>query len=180
MMFRQAVKSLAQGEVVAVPTEAVYGLSADPKNLQAVQRLIDLKKRNPDKGLIIVAAHLTQLEPFIDIQNISETILSTWPGPFTWVFPTRSTVSSLLRGKHETIAVRVTAHPVMSGLCAEFGGALVSSSANPEGLAPALSVQDIRDYFGNDLVIVPGELGGRVSPTEIRDARTGEIIRPSP
>jgi tRNA threonylcarbamoyl adenosine modification protein (Sua5/YciO/YrdC/YwlC family) len=179
-MFAQAVKALAQGEVIAVPTEAVFGLSVDPQNILAVQKLLDLKKRNPDKGLIIVAADLTQLEPYIDIQDIHENILSTWPGPYTWVFPAKSSVSSLLRGKHSTIAVRVTAHPVMSGLCAEFGGALVSSSANFEGLSPALTSNEIQDYFGKDLVIVPGALGGRNKPTEIRDALTGEIIRPSP
>jgi len=179
-MFAQAVKCLAQGEVIAVPTEAVYGLSADPQNLQAVQKLIDLKKRNPDKGLIIVAADLSQLEPYIDIRHIFENILSTWPGPYTWVFPAKATVSSLLRGKHSTIAVRVTAHSVISGLCAAFGGALVSSSANFEGLLPALTEQEVRQYFGKDLVIVPGALGGRNKPTEIRDVKTGEIIRPSP
>jgi L-threonylcarbamoyladenylate synthase len=179
-MFAQAVNALAEGEVVAVPTEAVYGLSADPKNLQAVQRLISLKKRNPDKGLILVAAELSQLEPYIDIQHISENILSTWPGPYTWVFPAKASVSSLLRGTHSSIAVRVTAHPIMAALCAEFGGALVSSSANPGGLPPALSMQEVRKYFGNNLVIVPGELGGDNQPTVIRDAGTGEIIRPSP
>lgn len=176
-MFTQAVKALAQGEVIAVPTEAVYGLSADARNLQAVQELIRLKKRNPDKGLILVAENIAQLEAYIDLELITPEIASTWPGPFTWIFPAKSSVSPWLRGTHASIAVRVTAHPVMAGLCAEFGAALVSSSANTEGLAPALTTQEIRDYFGERLFVVPGALGGRTNPTQIRDALTGEIIR---
>lgn len=174
-MFADAVKALAKGDVIAVPTEAVYGLSVDPQNLVAIQRLLDLKKRNPDKGLILVAADVAQLEPYV--QAFPENILSTWPGPITWVVPAKNTVSALLRGKHDAIAVRVTAHPVLSALCQAFGGALVSSSANFEGQTPARTQQELHDYFGKNLLIVAGELGGLEKPTEIRDARTGDIIR---
>lgn len=174
-MFADAVKALQQGEVVAVPTEAVYGLSVDPRSESAVKRLLELKKRNPEKGLILVASDITQLEPYVEI--LPEHILSTWPGPVTWVVPAKNTVFGLLRGKHSTIAVRVSAHPIVSSLCAEFGGALVSTSANVEGQPPALTEQAVREYFGKDVLIVPGNLGGLSKPTEIRDARTGEVIR---
>jgi len=174
-MFADAVKSLQQGNVIAVPTEAVYGLSVDPRNERAVQKLLDLKKRNPEKGFILVASHASQLESFIE--DLPENILSTWPGPITWVVPAKNSVSILLRGKHQTIAVRVTSHPVLSALCSAFDGPLVSTSANPEGLLPAMSEQEVRDYFGDDILIVAGELGGLDKPTEIRDARTGAVIR---
>jgi L-threonylcarbamoyladenylate synthase len=179
MMFSQAVNALKQAEVIVVPTEAVYGLSVDPHNLSALQKLIDLKKRNPDKGLILVASDFSQLEPFIEPLDpgIQHRLMSTWPGPYTWVVPARSIVSPLLRGKHSSVAVRVSAHPIVCALCSEFGGALVSTSANPEGLAPAVSQAMLHEYFGEKLIIVSGELGKLDKPTEIRDALSGAVIR---
>lgn len=174
-MFEAAVQALARGEVISVPTEAVYGLSVDPRNLEAVQRLLELKHRNPDKGLIIVGSEVSHLEPYLE--QLPSSILSSWPGPHTWLCPAKASVSPLLKGKHQTLAVRVSAHPVMSALCAAFGGALVSTSANTEGLPPALTEQAVRDYFGKEVLIVPGELGGLDKPTEIRDAMSGKLIR---
>jgi L-threonylcarbamoyladenylate synthase len=179
-MFETAVHALLKGEVIALPTEAVYGLSADPRNVSALQQLITLKKRNPDKGLILVASEFSQLEPFIEplSADIQDRLMATWPGPYTWIVPARLSVPSLLRGKHESLAVRISAHPVVSALCAEFGGALVSTSANPEGLPPAMSEQEVRDYFGKEVLIIAGELGGHKKPTEIRDALSNKVIRP--
>jgi L-threonylcarbamoyladenylate synthase len=174
-MLTRSLAALERGEVIAVPTEAVFGLSADPRNLDAVQAVLNLKKRDPNKGFILVASSVSQLEPYLE--NIPEHILSSWPGPVTWVVPAKKIVSPLLRGKHNSIAVRVTAHPVLSALCTAYGSALVSTSANPEGLPPALTHAMLQDYFGESLLITPGELGGRDKPTEIRDALTGDILR---
>jgi L-threonylcarbamoyladenylate synthase len=178
-MFEAAVQALLKGEVIALPTEAVYGLSVDPRNVSALQQLITLKKRNPDKGLILVASEFSQLEPFIEPLNpeTKDRLMATWPGPYTWIVPARLSVSSLVRGKHDSLAVRISAHPIVSTLCAEFGGALVSTSANPEGLPPAMSEQEVHDYFGKELLILPGELGGLNKPTEIKDAISGKLIR---
>lgn len=178
-MFTDAVHALKQGEVIAVPTEAVYGLSVDPRNEVALQRLLDLKKRNPEKGLILVGSDFSQFEDFIEplSADMYARVMATWPGPHTWIVPAKKSVHALLRGKHNTLAVRITAHTVMSGLCEAFNGPIVSTSANPEGLPPALSVKEIKEYFGNNLLIVSGELGGLTKPTEIRDARTGQLIR---
>jgi L-threonylcarbamoyladenylate synthase len=178
-MKSAAVEALLRGEVIAVPTEAVYGLSVDPRNLQAVQRLIDLKQRNPAKGLILVASDFSQLEAYLEPlpPAIQDQLFATWPGPFTWVVPAKPSVSPLLRGQFSSIAVRVTAHPVLASLCKAVQGPLVSSSANPEGLPPATTEKDLRAYFGDDLLLVPGALGGLAKPTEIRDAMTGSLIR---
>lgn len=174
-MFEAAVQALQRGEVIAVPTEAVFGLSVDPRNLEAVARLLELKHRNPAKGLILVGSEVSQLEPYVEL--IPPSILSSWPGPHTWVCPAKAAVSSLIKGKHESLAIRVTAHPVMSALCHAFGGALISTSANTEGQPPAMNHEEVRAYFGNELVIVPGDLGGLDKPTAIRDALTGTLIR---
>ena len=83
----------------------------------------------------------------------------------------------LVSGEHDSVAVRLTAHPLLRALCARWGGPLVSTSANRAGQPPALSVSELRLRFGPELTVVPGALGGMSKPTSIREAATGHILR---
>jgi L-threonylcarbamoyladenylate synthase len=180
--INEAVRILQQGGVIAYPTEAVYGLGCDPDNDQAVEKLLAIKQRSRDKGLILIAADFQQLRPYLAEINSSlkAKILVTWPGPVTWLWPANPAVSSLLRGKHDSIAVRVTAHPLAAALCREFGGPLVSTSANLSGKPPTRSADEVRNQLGDQLdFVLEGEIGGLSKPSLIRDALTGEIIRPA-
>ena len=178
--INEAVQVLLRGGVIAYPTEAVYGLGCDPNNHQAVERLLAIKQRSRDKGLILIAADFQQLAPFlaeIDL-SLKEKILATWPGPVTWLWPAKPAVSRLLRGKHDTIAVRVTAHPLAAALCRGFGGPLVSTSANLTGMLPTRTADGVRSQLGDKLDhVLEGEVGGLSRPSQIRNALTGEIIR---
>ena len=178
--INEAVGILQQGGVIAYPTEAVYGLGCDPNNHQAVERLLAIKQRSWEKGLILIAAEFQQLAPFlaeIDMA-LKEKILATWPGPITWLWPANPAVSSLLRGKHDTIAVRVTAHPVAAELSRAFGGALISTSANLSGKSPARTAKEVQAQFKHQLdYVLKGKVGGRARPSEIRDALSGEVLR---
>ena len=177
--LRQAVQILNAGGLVAYPTEAVYGLGCDPWNAEAVQRLLALKQRPWQKGLILIAADFNQLQDFI--QPLSATTLAqlqqTWPGPVTWLLPARDTVPDWLTGEHDTIAVRVSAHPVVQDLCRAFAGAIVSTSANLTGLVPARAAYQVRWQLPQIDFVLPGNVGGAKNPSQIRDAQTGEIIR---
>lgn len=83
-----------------------------------------------------------------------------------------------LTGNHTTLAVRVTAHPLAAALCDAFGGPLISTSANISGRPPARTALRVRQIFGDQVEqILHGELAGRKRPTEIRDARTGRVLR---
>lgn len=179
LQLRLAARELRRGAVVACPTEAVWGLSCDPLNQRAVSSLLTLKERPVDKGLILVAANLDQLAYYIDPP--SRTALrrarDTWPGPATWVFPASSYTPPWITGRFDSVAVRVTAHPVMAALCKRFGGALVSTSCNRSGQSPCRSVTDVRLRFDPALRVVPGATGGRESPTTIREAATGYLLR---
>ncbi len=180
--LRHAAGLLARGGVIAHPTEAVYGLACDPLNAGAVLRLLDLKQRPVEKGLILVASDMAQLRPFL--APLSDALLArvsaSWPGPVTWLLPAREETPSWLRGTHASLAVRVSAHPLTRELCAAFGGALVSTSANPAGRPPARTALRVRRYFDARLdAILAGALGGQARPTEIRDAATGALIRPA-
>ena len=178
--INEAVHVLQQGGVIAYPTEAVYGLGCDPGNHQAVQKLLDLKQRDRDKGLILIAAEFEQLLPFLDEidDSLKEQVLATWPGPVTWLWPAKSGVSTWLRGEHATIAIRVTDHPLAAELCRAFGGALVSTSANVSGNQPARNAEQVWAQFKDQLdFVLEGEVGGLAKPSQIRDVLSGKNFR---
>jgi L-threonylcarbamoyladenylate synthase len=146
----------------------------------AVRALLKIKHRHWQKGLILIAASVEQLYPYIDINKFDlEKASANWPGPTTWVVPAAANVSHYLRGEHTGIAVRVSDHPLTRLLCRTFRGAIVSTSANPEGHPPALSAKGVSRYFGDEVdFIVEGQLGELKNPTPIYDVLTGENIRP--
>lgn len=172
---------MAAGGVVACPTEGVWGLSCDPGNEDAVLRLLDLKQRPVDKGLILVGYDMSQFDWLLrglDRAATSKLQLS-WPGPTTWLVPHRGRVPRWITGEFDTVAVRVTAHATMAALSRAFGGPLVSTSANLAGQQPAREQFQVWRYFGDGLDgVVPGRLGGGAGPTTIRDLETDTIVRP--
>lgn len=180
MDAQAAAAALRRGGIVAYPTEGVFGLGCDPANDQAVERLIALKQRDPQRGFILIAAALEQLEPYLLplAPPLLQRVSAGWPGPVTWILRCVETTPSVLRGNRDTIAVRVTAHPVASALCTASGHPLISTSANLSGSAPCLTAADVRSVFssGIDCIIdAPvGDLGG---PTPIFDGQTGRQLR---
>ncbi|MGD8643068.1 MAG: L-threonylcarbamoyladenylate synthase [Chromatiales bacterium] len=178
--LEQAARVLRDGGLVAYPTEGVYGLGCDPMNESAVDRLLELKQRPRAKGLILIAAAPEQLEPFLAPlePRLRERVLARWPGPVTWVVPAAPTTPEWVRGQHETIAVRVTAHPLAAALCRAAGMAIVSTSANLSGHEPARSAREVVEQLGGRIdCVLEGALGGLDRPTEILDARTGRVLR---
>lgn len=177
--LRLAARYLSAGAVISYPTESVYGLGCDPLNSEAVQHILAIKQRRWDKGLILIAASLKQLIPYIDPGfEISEAMMQSWPGAVTWIVPAHPELPQELTGGRKTIAVRVTAHPVASAICRSFGGALVSTSANLSGHSMIRSAIKLRKSFGRTIdYYLPGELGGNLKPSEIRSAVNGEVLR---
>jgi L-threonylcarbamoyladenylate synthase len=175
-------RALRGGAVLVYPTEAVWGIGCDPANPAAVERLLAIKQRPVAKGMILIADSLAAVAAWIDLDALPlerrEAVLSSWPGPHTWTLPTTAEAPALLRGKHDSLAIRITAHPVAAALCRAFGGALVSTSANLSGEPAAFSEAELDPRLLADVdAIVAGETGGLAAPTPIRDARSGEVIR---
>lgn len=173
-----ACRALVQGNIIAYPTEAVYGLGCLPA-AGPVEQLLKIKRRSVRKGLILIAATPLQLAPYVYFPDVDscERVLPTWPGPVTWLLPARPGLPSWLTGEYSTLAVRVSAHPVVQALCLA-AGPLISTSANPANQPPALNRQQLRSYFGSKLAyIVPGALGGRQRPTAILDGCSGQVVR---
>jgi len=178
--LRLLARLLRTGGVIAYPTEAVFGLGCDPSNEAAVRRILALKRRPIDKGLIIIAAEFAQLTPFLEplSADLQARLESTWPGPVTWLVPARH-APIWLRGQHDTLAVRVTSHPLAAALCRAWSGPLVSTSANISSRQPARTAQAVRRQFGAELdAIAPGAVGSAARPSEIRDLLSGRVVRP--
>ncbi len=179
---RMAAHIMHRGGVIAYPTEAVFGLGCDPLNRVAVDRLLSIKQRPAGKGLILIAAELSQLYPFIlELDRKQRQRLEqSWPGAVTWTVPPRPGAAPWLRGNHDTLAVRVTAHPVAAALCRIFGGAIVSTSANPASRKPARSALATRRYFAAQLdFILHGAVGCNRNPSKICSLRDGRVLRPA-
>ena len=172
---------LQKGEVVAYPTEAVFGLGCDPDSESAVYKLLNLKQRSVDKGLILIASHYQQLIPYIDQSAVTkeqiQMAFNSWPGPNTWIFPKNANTPDFLSGKYQSIAVRVTNHPLVCKLCDLFAKPLVSTSANLSGHPACKTALEVANQFGNNFPILAGQTGNRSQPSIIRDVLTGTIIR---
>jgi len=177
----RAAAVIREGGVIAYPTEAVYGLGCDPRNPDAVRRVLAIKERPEHKGLILIAASVDQLADFVSPldDTLEARLLPTWPGPVTWVVPTPPETPRWLRGEHDSIAVRVTAHALTRDLCLAADTALVSTSANLSGATPARTADEVEQALGERVdLVLDGPTGGLDRPTEIRDARDGTILRP--
>jgi len=179
--IRIAAALLRCGEVVAYPTEAVWGLGCDPGNHEAVDRVLAIKGRAATKGLILIAASPGQLLPYLDelAQDELARLAEVRAVATTWVVPASRHAPPWVTGGRATIAVRVTRHPLAAALCRVFGGPLVSTSANPQGKPPARTALKVRQYFrGAPVHVVPGPLGGASQPSEIRNLHSGDVLRP--
>lgn len=175
------VTALRQQKIIAYPTEAMFGLGCDPDSESAVQMLLALKQRPWQKGLILVAADYTQLTEYIDDSKLDDVararVFARWPGPVTWVMPARPGTPRWLTGKFSSLAVRVSAFEPVRRPCLAFGKPLVSTSANLAGQPPARTAGEVREKLGEAFLVMDEAVEGRLNPSEIRDARSGKVIR---
>ena len=179
-----AAQVLRDGGVLAYPTEAVWGLGCDPFAEAAVLRLLAIKQRAVDKGVILVAADIAQFDGLIDWSRLPreriDAVQATWPGPRTWIVPATARVPKWITGAHDGVAVRVSDHPDVVALCRAFGGPVVSTSANLAGEPPAFAFDALsRAVLARVDAVMAGETGGLRAPTAIRDAATDTELRAS-
>jgi L-threonylcarbamoyladenylate synthase len=177
---QHATYHLKSGALLAYPTEAVYGLGCDPLNEAAVLELLALKKRAITKGLILIAANFSQLDRYLDYnETIRQRIHTPYEETITWLIPAQKWVPKWLTGHHQTLAVRVTHHPIAKTLCESFNAPIISTSANPSHLAPAQTAFQVRCYFpkATQLNIVAGKTGENKATSKIYNAFTGQQLR---
>ncbi len=176
-------QALLEGQTLVYPTETCYGLGCDATNQAAVDKLFDIKHRQKNKPLLVVAHDLSvMLEHVIDSPKLFELEEKYWPGPLTVVTRARPD-SNLAKGviaEDGTIAFRVTDHPVASALCEAIDGPIVSTSANIAAHKSPYDIADVLAMFGEeiiqpDMVIDAGVLPERSPSTIVRINIDGTI-----
>lgn len=146
-----AIHLLEQGEVVAFPTETVYGLGADALNENAVRRIFAAKDRPTDNPLIVHVAEPGDAEAYAaDIPPVATTLIEHfWPGPLSLVLPKTSTIPDRTTGNLPTVVLRCPAHPVAHTLIKRFGRPIAAPSANRSGrVSPTTAAHVLTDLTG--------------------------------
>lgn len=153
-----AVAALRAGELVAFPTETVYGLGADARNPDALRKVFALKGRPADHPLILHLHSADELEHWAASVPPRARRLAArfWPGPLTLVLPKAAGVSPVLTGGQDSIAVRVPAHPVARALLAAFGSGIAAPSANRYGRVSPTRAAHVREEFPSTLQVLEG------------------------
>jgi len=155
----QASQIIRNGNLVAFPTETVYGLGANTFDPKAITKIFELKNRPTDNPLIV---HISSLEMLAQLVNtISETnqklIDNFWPGPLAIVFPKSKIIPDIVTADLDTVVIRFPSNPIAQKLIAKCGVPLAAPSVNPSGKPSSTSPQHIRDYFDNRIFVVEGE-----------------------
>ncbi len=179
MPLHTAARVIRNGGVIAYPTEGVYGLGCDPRNRSAVERILAIKRRDPAAGLILLGASSEQLTPFVTITAEQRASMEAyWPGPVTFLAPASDRVPDWIRGRHATVAVRVSEHPLARRLAEQAGTPLVSTSANRSGRPAAVNVFQLRRQLGAELdFVVNGACLRPGKASTIIDLASGKKLR---
>ena len=198
----EAARWLQKGQLLAYPTESVWGIGCDPFNQQAVKQLLAIKQRPLEKGMIVVTDSVSRLTALLSNLNDEQRqlVLDSWCSDsnsdantkqaHTWLLPLAPNlpvaIPAWITGAHNSVAVRVIDHPLVQQLCRQVVsvhnpyGFVVSTSCNPSGQPPALTLSQAQAYFSdsNEQVgYLKGETLGYQLPSQISNARTGQVIR---
>lgn len=162
--FARAAEILADGGVVAFPTETYYGLAVDPFNTKALGRLFELKRRAANKPVLVLIDHLDRIallahEIPVEFRPL---IARFWPGPLTLLFRSLDGLPPLLTGDTGTVGVRISSHPAANRLAMVHGRPISATSANISGATAAVTAAEVREQFGDriDLILDGGRTPG--------------------
>lgn len=172
--IKAAAAALAEGDIVGIPTDTVYGLAADPWHSGAADRLFLLKGRPRNVELpVLVASERQAMELTTCVPSSARRLMEKfWPGALTIVLPRRPDIEADLGDEDATIGVRCPAHPVPRSLC-EMSGPLATTSANRHGEAPLTTAQALAERLpGVELVLDAGLCDGE--PSTVVDS-TGDV-----
>jgi len=152
----KAVSALKAGDVIGLPTETVYGLAADARNVSAVRKIFSLKGRPVDHPLIVHIADGAQLSKWaIDIPEEAYVLAQHfWPGPLTMILRKHADVPNEVTGGQDTVGLRCPAHPLALTVLRQLNGGVAAPSANRFGRISPTTAQHVRDEFGDAVPIV--------------------------
>jgi L-threonylcarbamoyladenylate synthase len=169
--LERALAALEARGTIVYPTETLYGLGVDATCEIALRRLATLKERELGKPIAVLVASRAMLDDIAaEVPPVAERLIARfWPGPLTLALHARPGVSAVLTGGGETVAARISAHPIAHALVTRLRRPLTSPSANPAGAAPPHEVGVARAYFGDriDVYVDAGPLAAGAASTVI-------------
>ncbi|HYM35669.1 MAG TPA: L-threonylcarbamoyladenylate synthase, partial [Steroidobacteraceae bacterium] len=154
--IQAAVEALRAGELIAFPTETVYGLGADASNPKAVRKIFELKGRPANHPVIVHLDDAKHLQRWVrQMPDVARALGEKfWPGPLTLVLKRAPAVSDVITGGQDTVAVRIPSHPIARQLLTAFGGGVAAPSANRYGHVSPTRAEHVRDEFGDAIKLV--------------------------
>ena len=174
-------KAILQGAVIAYPTDTIWGLGCHPQLAHSVGRILDLKQRPIEKGLILICSKLDYFEAFISDRLSTEqtnTLTRKSGHPITWIVPTSAHCPVWIRGHSSSVAIRVTDHPFVKAICEQIQSPIVSTSANRAGRAPVRYAWQARRQFIDRVDYIVGGFDlGTQHASEIKSLESGHTIR---
>ncbi len=176
--IQEAARRLRLGEIVAIPTDTVYGLAADPRNSEAIRKLYEAKRRDLSKPIPLLLSDVSAIEKVCGSLPRSARRLAErfFPGPLTLVMRLAAPFPPILNAGGETVGVRVPDHETARGLIRRMGGALAVTSANLSGRAPALKVDELDPAFDNLFILDGGSTGGFQASTVVDVSRDPPLV----
>lgn len=176
---RRAADVLLGGGVIAYPTEGVFGLGCLPDDADAVKRILDIKRRAANKGLILIASRVSQFTHWVSESHLKRLPAPDARRPVTWIVKPSGRVPAIVTGDNPGLAVRITTNPIAAAICSEVEMPVVSTSANVAGRPTVRSPYVLRRQFAHLVdYVVPGPCGPATGASEIRDLETGQVLRP--
>ena len=170
--IQNAAARLRTGDIVAYPTETVYGLAVDPTNESALRRLFDVKGRPPDQPVLLLIHDRSHLSSLADsISDIATDLMNRFcPGPLSLIYPAVDGLSAYITSGSSTVAVRLASPGPAFDLAAAFGGPITSTSANRTGLASAISASEAAELFTESVgVVIDGRCDPHAVPSTLVD-----------
>lgn len=191
--IQTAANSLKQGKTVVFPTETSYGLGCDATNQKAVDKIFKIKKRPKSKPLLVVVSSVAMAKKYLVWNKTLDKLAKKyWPGPLTVISAARTVLAKGVIGEENTLALRVTSHPIARRLCAKLGRPLVATSANIADRGDVYSSREVAEMFAGkkfapDVLFNAGKLPKREPSTivkitgeKIKIIRQGQVVIPNP
>jgi tRNA threonylcarbamoyl adenosine modification protein (Sua5/YciO/YrdC/YwlC family) len=175
--IRRAVEALEAGEVIAYPTDTVYGLGCDLTNKKAVDRLYAIKQMDRSHQLAFICPDLGDIAHYAIVENQTYRILRRFlPGAYCFILEATREVPKLVQSKKKTVGIRIPAHEVTRTLARELGRPIISTTAQRAGEEPFVDPDEIDDAFHGLGLVLDGGAGGVVPTTVIDLTKTPPVI----
>jgi tRNA threonylcarbamoyl adenosine modification protein (Sua5/YciO/YrdC/YwlC family) len=173
---RRAVEALKKGEVIAYPTDTVYGLGCDLMNKKAIDRLYQIKGMNRTHHLAFICPDLGDIARYAIVEDYAYRILRRLlPGPYCFILQATREVPRLIQTKKKTVGIRIPHHEVILAIVRELGRPVISTTANREGGDAFIDPDEIDDSFPGLGMVLDGGTGG-LTPTTVVDLSGGSTV----